>query len=450
MNFDEALAYVQSRLRLGIKLGNDRFEALLERLGSPHSSLRVVHIAGTKGKGSTTAMTSSILCAAGHKVGTYLSPYVYDVRERIQINGEMISHDDFARLVTQIQPHVEALEQTELGATTEFELKTAIGLLHFAQQNVDFAVIEVGLGGRLDATNVVRRPLVTAITNIGYDHVEMLGPTLTQIAREKAGIVKPGVPCVTGVARGSEPGIEIDAACVERGVDLTYVTPVGAEPASETWYDSLGERGIFVHTARREIEARLSLHGRFQHPNAALAIAILDAINPAEMPPISDIAVREGLAGTRLPGRFQQVSDKPFIVVDVAHNELSAMALTDAIEQEYGDARKNMALIVGLSRNHDPEPFLKPLAQLNPVTLIATQPHFRPREAAEVADTARQLGFRGVRLNSAGAEFALAEALAISPLPELICLTGSFYTVGDITPTRISELVANSTRQASE
>ena len=186
MEYNEALAYLEGRLRLGVKLGNERFLALLHRLGDPQEHLRVVHIAGTKGKGSTAAMAASILQAAGYKVGVYLSPYVYDVRERIQVNGVLIPRADFARWVTQIQPHVEALEQTDFGPTTEFELKTAVGLCYFAEQSVDYAVLEVGLGGRLDATNVVARPLVTVITNIGLDHTELLGHTLAAIAGEKS------------------------------------------------------------------------------------------------------------------------------------------------------------------------------------------------------------------------------------------------------------------------
>ena len=170
-------------------------------------------------------MAASVLQAAGYRVGQYLSPYVYDVRERIQISGQMIPQEDFARLMTNIQPHVAALEETELGPTTEFELKTAIGLCWFAEQQVDYAVLEVGLGGRLDATNVIPRPLVTAITNIGLDHTELLGDTHALIAREKAGIVKPGVPCVTGVPLGSEAWEVIAAVCREKDAPLPTVTP---------------------------------------------------------------------------------------------------------------------------------------------------------------------------------------------------------------------------------
>jgi dihydrofolate synthase/folylpolyglutamate synthase len=440
MDFEDALAYLQGRLRLGVKLGNDRFEALLERLGSPHQSLRVVHIAGTKGKGSTTAFAAGILQAAGLKTGIYLSPYVYDVRERIQVDGHMISKDDFGRLVGEIQPHVEALEETNLGATTEFELKTAIGLLHFAQQNVDAAVIEVGLGGRLDATNVVRNPLVTAITNIGYDHVEMLGPTLGHIAREKAGIVKPGVPCVTAVPLGSEAGVEIEAICRERSAPLVPVQDHAGSAAS-CWFESLKDNEVRIHTSKRDITARLGLHGRFQHANAAVAVAALDAISSRVLPDLSSETVMEGLAATTLPGRFQQVAANPVVVVDVAHNELSAAALADALREEYSAHTKQLTLVVGLSKNHDPEPFLKPLIALNAQTLIATQPGFRPRDAREVAAVARDLGFPDVRICPDSVVSALQEAIRSVPAPDIICLTGSFYTVGDAPPDRIAELI---------
>lgn len=438
MDFEDALAYVQGRLRLGIKLGNERFEALLERLGSPHRTLKVVHVAGTKGKGSTTAMIGGILQGAGYKTGVYLSPYVYDVRERVQIDGQLIAREDFASLVTEIQPHVEALERTDLGATTEFELKTAIGLLHFARQKVDFAVIEVGLGGRLDATNVVRDPLVSVITNIGYDHVEMLGPTLAHIAREKAGIVKRGVPCVTGVPVGGEADVEIAAICRDRSAKLIHVVPGGA---SEWTFEDGAGNAVRIQTPRRTIDAHLGLHGRFQHANAAVAVAALDAVDPVRLPPIADEIVRTALANTTLPGRFRQVSDKPVVIVDVAHNELSASALANALREEYQADDKRLVFVVGLSKTHDPEPFLRPLAELKPALLIATEPRFRPRDAAEVAEAANALGVENIAVCADHALTALEQALALQPAADVICLTGSFYTVGDAPPDRIATLL---------
>ncbi len=424
MTYEDAVAYLDGRLRLGVKLGNDRFLALLSQLGDPQARLKVVHIAGTKGKGSTTAMAASVLREAGYKVGAYLSPYVYDVCERIQINGEMIPRDDFARWVSLIAPHVAALEDTEHGATTEFEMKTAIGLCWLAEQNVDWAVLEVGLGGRLDATNVVPAPAVTVITNIGLDHTEILGETLGEIAGEKAGIVKPGVPCVTGVPVGGEAWDVIARVCRERDAPLVLLTP----PVTD------GE-GFTLTTPRRTLTGlRLRLGGAFQQWNAAAALSALDAIDPDLLPPISDDAVRRGLEAAWLPGRLQAVSARPAVVVDVAHNAVSAEALAGALRDQFGADRRRLTLVVGLSRHHDPAPFLAPLAALGPARLIATAPAFRPRPVVEVADAARALGIDAVEVvDSSVADAARAALTTLGP-DDLLCVTGSFYTVGDLPP----------------
>ena len=430
MDFDEALGYMQGRLRLGTKLGNERFLALLHRLGDPQERLRVIHIAGTKGKGSTTAMAAGVLQAAGHTVGMYLSPYVYDVRERVQINGEMISRADFARWVSDIRPHVEALEATEHGATTEFELKTAVGLCYFAERAVDYAVLEVGLGGRLDATNVVTRPLMTVITNIGLDHTELLGETLGEIAAEKAGIVKPGVPCVTGVPVGGEAWEVIARICKERGAPLIPV------PSPE-----LGADGLTLTTPKRTLAGvRLELRGAFQAVNAAAALCALDAVAPSELPPVSDEVARHGLETAWVPGRLEQVRSSPTVVVDVAHNELSALVLAAALRDQYGADGRRLTLVVGLSRHHDPGPFLAPLAALRPALLVATQPAFRPRPALDVAEAARRHGFPNVQTVETGVADAVRLALSQAGPDDLVCVTGSFYTVGDVPPAFWSDL----------
>ena len=424
MNYEDALAYLDGRLRLGVKLGNDRFLALLSRLGDPQARLKVVHIAGTKGKGSTTAMAASMLREAGYKVGAYLSPYVYDVRERIQINGEMIPRAHFARWVSLIAPHVAALEETEHGATTEFELKTAIGLCWLAEQKVDWAVLEVGLGGRLDATNVVPAPAVTVITNIGLDHTEILGETLGEIAGEKAGIVKPGVPCVTGVPVGGEAWDVIARICRERNAPLLPLTP----PVSDA-------EGFTLTTPRRTLTGlHLRLGGAFQQWNAAAALSALDAINPDLLPPIAGDAARRGLEAAWLPGRLQAVSRRPGVVVDVAHNAVSAEALANALREQFGADRRRLTLVVGLSRHHDPAPFLAPLAALNPARLIATMPAFRPRPVEEVADAARALGIAPVEVVESSVADAARAALTTMGPDDLLCVTGSFYTVGDLPP----------------
>ena len=433
MDYAEALTYLHGRLRLGVKLGNERFLALLHRLGDPQERLRVIHVAGTKGKGSTTAMAASVLQAAGYKVGQYLSPYVYDVRERIQVGGRMIPQEDFARLVTNIQPHVEALEETDHGPTTEFELKTAIGLCWFDEQQVDYAVLEVGLGGRLDATNVISRPLVTAITNIGLDHTELLGDTHALIAREKAGIVKRGVPCVTGVPWGSEAWEVIAQVCREKDAPLTTVTPDDYQWDGTT---------LTLRTPRRTLtDVSLRLRGGFQNANAAVAVAALDAIAPDALPPLTDDALRAGLAAAYVPGRLEQISDRPTVLIDVGHNELAAQALAAALRADFGADHRRLILIVGLSRQHPAGPFLEPLAALRPAALIATQPAFRPLEADEVALAARRWDIPNVQVAPDTAE-AVRRALALAGPDDLLCLTGSFYTVGDVPPALWLDLLA--------
>lgn len=436
MDYSDALAYMHGRLRLGVKLGNARMEALLERLGSPHQALRVVHVAGTKGKGSTVAMAAAVLQAAGYKTGQYLSPYVYDVRERIQVNATPISQADFARWVSRIQPHVEALEGTDFGPTTEFELKTAVGLCWLAEQRVDFAVLEVGLGGRLDATNVVPRPLVTAITSIGFDHMELLGHTLPEIAREKAGIIKPHVPCVTGVPLGTDAYEVIAQVCRDAAAPLLPPARVQTESG-----------GLLTITTPRRTAGgvRLRLRGAFQQDNAAVALAALDAISPAEGVEISDDAVRAGLACAYLPGRLETLSDAPTVVVDGAHNEMAAEALAEALRTEFGAGMRRTILVVGLKRNHDPRPFLAPLAPLRPALLIATEPSFQPRPAGEVAEAARRAGMGDVR-TAPDAVSAARQALAFARPDDLVCVTGSFYTLGDIPPAQWATLLAERTR----
>ena len=249
MDFEASLRYMDGLLRFGWKLGNERFTELCRRLGDPQDRYAVLHITGTKGKGSTTALAAGILRAAGFRTGAYFSPYVYDPCERVQVNGALIPRADFARLVTQIRPHVEALAQTEFGQTTEFELKTALGFCWFAEQNVDYACVEVGLGGRLDATNIVK-PLVTVITNIGLDHTQILGDTHALIAAEKAGIIKPGVPCIT--ATDHPDALDVIARIAqERNAPLAFVRRGDATTPTSGHNPRLLERhSVFFRTRR--------------------------------------------------------------------------------------------------------------------------------------------------------------------------------------------------------
>lgn len=418
-------------LRFGVKLGNERFEALLESVGAPHRSLRVLHVGGTKGKGSTSTFAASILRAAGYRVGAYLSPYVYDLRERIQVDGEMIPEDDFARIVTELRPHIEDVAAAGLGSVTEFELKTAVGFLYFAERNVDYAVVEVGLGGRLDATNVLPHPLVSVVTNVGMDHVEFLGNTLSAIAGEKAGIIKPGGVCVTGIENDTPFAVVADVAR-QRGAKLIRVEE------RRSWRTE-GDRTLSICGPGIEIShVSLMLRGRFQHANAALAAIAVAASGI----PVPSEAYRKGIETATLPGRFEVIRPSgPTIIADVAHNELAGRVLREALVDEASANERPVILVVGVSRNHDPAEILLPLLRtgqkraINIAALIATEPAFRPRPVEDVVNAAKGLGLGPVHIEGSVKDAAVKALILAQKLNDpVVVVTGSFYTVGELTP----------------
>ena len=456
MDFEEALAYMEGRIRLGWKLGNERFAALCERLGNPQLGCAVVHVAGTKGKGSTTALSAALLQQAGYNVGGYFSPYVYDVRERVQWNGEPISKADFARIVTEIRPHIEALEPTELGATTEFELKTAVAFRYFAERKADFAAIEVGIGGRLDATNVVQ-PTVCVITNIGLDHVALLGDTHGKIAAEKAGILKPGIPCVTAVAHPEALAV-IETIARERGVPLTYArrekqkpTQPTGRPDSVVWHSG-GEMSPVTIATATQVYADLSvlMSGWYQRENAACAVAAVEtalAVRGSELP---TEAVRAALGATALPGRLTtlRLPNGPLVALDGAHNGMAAEALASALaELRTREKTARTLLVVGMLEGHDPKDVLRALTR-GAERLFACQPRWkRALNAETLAEAARPFLKTGRIEAMPSVEWAVRAALAVAQPDDLILITGSFYTVGEAHPDQIiawhSELTAH-------
>lgn len=429
-------------LQFGIRLDRERFAALLARLGDPHKRLRCVHVAGTNGKGSTVTFIASVLQAAGFRVGAYLSPYVFDLRERIQINGALIPPGDFARWVTTIRPHIEAVAQTaDLGQTTEFEVKTAVAFCYFAEQAVDFAVIEVGIGGRLDSTNVIPPPLAAVITSIGMDHQKLLGDTPGKIAAEKAGILKPGCAgCVTAAPPGEALTV-IRETAQARGVPLRRVAPAAAANSAEntdafvTYETSPAESGAPLLTLNlpsgRVTRLRLSLQGAFQAANAATAAAAIEVLRQAHGIPVSAEALRSGLERATLPGRFQVTrgggnASGPALALDVAHNEDGARVLAEALPLLFPG--KRFVFVLGFSRSHEPEPFLRLLAPLA-ARVVATAPQFRPKPADETAAAAKALGISTTIHEPASA--AIQATWENAQAGEVVVVTGSFYIVGE-------------------
>ncbi|MGC4096567.1 MAG: folylpolyglutamate synthase/dihydrofolate synthase family protein [Nitrospira sp.] len=401
----------------GIKLGLDTIRALLGRVGDPHRRFPVLHIGGTNGKGSTAAMTASMLQAAGHRVGLYTSPHLIDFRERIRVNGEMIPE-------SRVIHGVEVLRTAAAPdlAPTFFEFTTALAFHHFAECQVDVAVLEVGLGGRFDATNVVE-PLVTAITTIGLDHEAYLGSSIEAIAMEKAGIIKPGVPVVLG--RIGEP-----ASRVIENRAATLGAPVlrldhdfrcdGSSPA-DCRYTGFGLQAEHLSCP---------LQGRFQLDNLACSLALIELAQERGVT-VTETSLRAGLQHVAWEGRLEIVGREPTVMVNGAHNPAAAMVLAEYLA-EWRRARPavRISLIVGMMRDKHPREFLAPLLPLVD-SLILTQADL-PR-AATGPELRLLLEHDAPFAHIAPTPLdALAMAKHSAAASDLICVTGSLMLVGEI------------------
>lgn len=436
-DFDDAVEYIHGLKAFGWRLGLERFEALCERLGNPHRKLRAIHIGGTNGKGSTTAMVSSILKAAGYRVGTYYSPYVYNIRERAQIDGEMIDKDSFARLTNLIKPHA-AVGATDLGHPTEFEVKTALGLLYFVEQNVDFAVLEVGLGGRLDATNIVD-PLVSAITNVTLDHVDKLGDTIPEIAAEKAGIIKRGGHLVTAVADPDALSV-IRRTCEERGSTLWHIRPVDGPvhfvvtpiaPGQDyrpPICESEKQGALTVDGVNASYAGLgLKMRGDFQYVNAATAVGVIEALGQKGVDvPVS--AVKAGLESAYIPGRLEVLREHPTLLIDGAHNIDGARKLADALER--GFRYERLILVMGMVSGHSIEDVVGTLAPLADKFYATAPENPRAAKSSEVAEAARMHCSDVIRVEPVND--AVLQALRDAGENDLVCVTGSFYTISEV------------------
>lgn len=433
MTYEEALEYLNGLHKFGIKFGLERISALSHAFGNPHRQLRVIHVGGTNGKGSTCTFIASILREAGYRVGIYLSPYVHDVRERVQINGRMIPKQDFTDLISEIKPIADDIAETDLGPVTEFEVKTLVAYLYFLREQVDFAVLEVGMGGRFDATNIVT-PFVSVITNISLDHTERLGHTIEKIAFEKAGIIKTGSVLVTAVDDDKAWRVILNR-CHEEGAEVWRVMKAHAKKAGipsadvQLHYSSKGETFSLRGNETKIDDLKPGLLGQFQHVNAATAIAAILALQKYEVR-LPSRSIYAGIANAYIPGRLEVIHDKPTVVIDGAHNGDAARKLSEALKS--GFHFDKLILVVGMLSTHSAREFLAHLAPMAS-KVIATQSHwFKASPAQEVADQARQF-CADVEVVDKVPE-AVERALEIAEENDLVLVTGSFYTIGEVPP----------------
>lgn len=449
MNFTQAVRYVQSLSIQGWRLGNARFEAFLERLGNPHLDIPCVHITGTNGKGSTTALVSSILRAAGYRVGSCISPHVFDIRERILIDGEMISKELFTEGVASMRPIIGQLNDTEYGQITEFEIKTALAFWAFKQAQVDIALLEVGLGGRMDATNVIT-PEVSVIVSIGLDHTDRLGPTHRDIAYEKAGIIKPGRPVVSGALHPDAIEMITQVAAAQnaplysvlpRGTDIPVRADIGldspVQATSPFFYIPLPsptDSAVRVQYGEWEIALQPYLIGDYQRHNTACAVAAAVLLR-ARGYSIPDEAIERGVREARLPGRLQVVAELPRVVLDGAHNPDAAAVLAKALPRLFKYRR--LILVFGMLTPHEPQDTLKHLLPLADVVVFTKIANPRTHTAQALLQSAQRWLEANPRrtlptlLATETPQQAFEQARAIADVDDLILVTGSFYLVGE-------------------
>ena len=390
-----------------------RTAALLQSLGNPHTRFPAVVVAGTKGKGSTCAMLEAVLRAAGWRVGLFTSPHLHSYRERMQVNRVLPTPAELAALVELIQPTVATLDPA-LGRLSTYEIGVALGLTWFAQQQVDFAVLEIGLGGRYDAVNVVT-PLLSVITAISYDHMAILGDTLGKIAGEKAGIIKPNVPVLTTVQPPEAASVIADVAA-KHDAPLFVATLAGVQERGS------GERALYPLVI---VPDALHLKGDFQMQNAQLAAGAALLLREIGLS-LSDDAIRSGLATADWPGRFEVIAREPTIVVDGAHNGDSARVLMSAMRQNFSYER--LILVLGTSSDKDLPAIGRELVPHAAVVLLTQSRHPRATPTAVLREHVAPLA-TGVVEEFVDILPALLRARELAQPNDLICVTGSLFVV---------------------
>jgi len=433
--YERALAFVFGRLNYERHPGQarslrafnlQRMVQLLDKLGNPQNQVPTVHIAGSKGKGSTASMVASIAEAAGYRTGLFTSPHLAEYEERFTIGGRKPTREQIISYVQQIRPVVEEMDCDGVhGHVTFFEISTAIGWLHFLAEKVDLAAIEVGLGGRLDSTNVCQ-PLVTIITSISRDHTRLLGETLAEIAREKAGIIKPGVPIISGVAV-PEAQNEIKQLAISQNAPL-FQFGTDFHMQGQAVDGPLVHYDVDVEFQGQTLSSlRLGLPGQHQTTNAACAVVASCLLNQRGYQ-ITDQHIRTGLAETRCPLRIEIVHRNPMVILDVAHNIASMQALSDVITH-IPDVPK--VCVVSISQEKDAAEMLRILgAVFDHMVLTAFQSNPRAISLAELEQLAIDIDCDV--LTSSEPRGAIEVARKIAGSSGMICATGSFFLVAEV------------------
>lgn len=416
MNYTEALEYIHGVSWTFCKPGLERISALCSSLGHPESDLRFVHVAGTNGKGSFCSMLSSILKESGLRVGLYTSPYVKIFNERMQINGENITDGELASLTEYIKPFADAMEDKP----TEFELITALAFEFFKQHECDVVVLEAGLGGRLDSTNVIRSPLLSVITGIALEHTAILGDTVEKIAYEKAGIIKDEAPVLYG--GDDETAAEvIKNVAKERGSAFLRTHRDRVKVSSATLDGS-----VFDYYTWQDVQ--IPLLGLYQPGNAALVLDAVEVLRASGLS-ITDVDVRRGLMAARWPARFEILHRAPLVIFDGAHNPQGIEQATRSIKHYFGGEK--VYLLTGVLKDKDYTGIAKMLSEVVSRAFVMTPPSPRALDASDYAETLRGAGIDAEAFESIESAYRTAVSEAEKNGMPLVCL-GSLYVYAEV------------------
>lgn len=418
MNYNEAMDYIGQLNSRGISLGLAREEQLLALLGEPQRGLRCIHVTGTNGKGSVCAFLDSALRRAGLRVGRYLSPTLYDYRERIQLNGEYISEDAVCRLLERIRCACGEMTRRGWEQPTVFEVETAMAFLYFQETRCDYVLLEVGMGGRLDSTNVIEKPEIAVVTSISLDHTAMLGQTLAAIAEEKSGVIKTGCDAVLA-PQPDEAMAALSARCAQCGVSPVLVEKSALEPLA--WSED-GQR--FRYRGR---EITIALAGAYQLLNGAVALEVLWLLARRE-PALTEQIILEGMAAARWPGRFEILRRAPLVIVDGAHNPAGAQALAATVAAHFGGRR--VRLVMGVFRDKDYDGILRAMRAVSDSVVCFAPEGPRGLEASRLGAAARNY-YPHVE-EAPDAASAVTRALDAAAPEDVIVALGSLSTVRDV------------------
>ena len=410
--------------RFGMVLGLDRMEELLRRLGNPQDDLKVIHVAGTNGKGSVSKYLEEGLSACGYKMGLYTSPYIETFNERIRYDGADISDEDLEYYGQKVVSAAEAMVADGLDSPTEFEVVTAIAFLYFAGRQADITILEVGLGGIGDSTNVVKHPLASVITSISYDHMAQLGSSLAEIAVNKAGIIKTGCPVIANVPQRDAAKI-IARKAYAMGSRLYDISGIRAAVSDETPFSQKVSMELYEKSYS---DVEISMVGRHQAENLKTALATLEILRKSGAVKLDREALYEGLKRARQPGRFEVISEDPLVIIDGAHNEAGAQALQETMAQHF--AGKKILLVAGILADKEIDSIVKFLTKITDHIIVTEPDNPRKLAAEKLAEHVADFGVAAEVVSDV--EAAVHRAKELADGYDVILFAGSLYLIGDV------------------